>query len=232
MTPDEIYAAAAIRWPEITRESFLFNDPGLVFDHLVDNVCRIFPKPGDLVMDIGANRGIVTLMCALRGAYVVAYEPQPTAFRILKDTINRNGLEERVQAVNAAISTSTGSVRFQYSHMIEKEAMVVNGRTALLTLNPLSDILCYVDAVSFEDAIGDKEWDIVKIDIEGFEFELLLKCPECVFGQIKYLTLELHFDECSRETYDQLIARLNKFFVLDGVMDGENRYQALFARRR
>lgn len=228
-----VYSEASKRWPEINRSSFCFDDPWLLYDHLVDDVCRVSAQSGDLVMDVGANRGIVSLMYALKGANVVAYEPSPIAFEILEDTIRRNGIEKQVCAINAAVSTRSGKVDFSYGGLEKgrESAKVVNGRMSSI---PPADyeFKKEVEAISFEDAVGTQSWDHVKIDIEGFEFDLLLSCSDSVFKYIKNLDLELHFDDVTQTTYEQLISRLDTHFVLDGVKNGEDRYQALFARAR
>ena len=65
-------------------------------------------KPGDLAVDCGANMGVVTERLAATGADVVAFEPDPFAFKTLEqkfaDTPN-------VTLVNAAVGVGSGTVR-------------------------------------------------------------------------------------------------------------------------
>ena len=49
------------------------------------------PRRGDVVVDIGANIGVYSLYAAHKGAQVVAYEPHPETFALLKaNTTGRN----------------------------------------------------------------------------------------------------------------------------------------------
>ena len=67
-------------------------------------------KPGDVVLDIGANIGYYTLIFArLVGdkGRVYAFEPDPTNFRLLKKNVRANGYHN-VIFVNKAVAEATG----------------------------------------------------------------------------------------------------------------------------
>lgn len=65
-------------------------------------------KPGDLVMDCGANMGVVTAVLAATGADVIAYEPDPFAFGTLQ---SKFADMPNVTLVNAAVGVGAGTVR-------------------------------------------------------------------------------------------------------------------------
>jgi len=46
-----------------------------------------FPREGDVVVDVGANIGELTLLCADAGAHVVAIEPDPRAYACLAQNV-------------------------------------------------------------------------------------------------------------------------------------------------
>jgi FkbM family methyltransferase len=201
----------------------------LIEGELQRNVWRVFPKSGDLVMDIGANKGGVSALCALNGAQVVAYEPNPIAFDFLLDTIKLNRIEDKVTPIHAAIYTRNGEVEISYNR-IKNEEKRVNGR--LLELGEYDDLKTTVMAVSLKDAIGNNEWNIVKMDIEGFEFPLILGCPDNVLNKIKYLTMELHYTfSPSKQDYDHFIAKLQAIFRIEGICASDGRLQNIFATR-
>jgi len=69
-------------------------------------------RPGDVVLDIGANIGYYTLIFARlvgeRGR-VYAFEPDPTNFRLLKKNVRANGYQN-VIFVKKAVADSSGSM--------------------------------------------------------------------------------------------------------------------------
>src|SRR5258708_4586206 len=70
-------------------------------------------KPGQTVLDIGANIGYYTLIAAkLVGpsGKVYAFEPDPTNFKILKKNVERNG-HSNVVLVNQAVADKNKKVR-------------------------------------------------------------------------------------------------------------------------
>src|SRR4029077_9926518 len=151
--------------------------------------------PGCRVLDIGANRGLVTAFCAVNGAFVTAYEPHPVAFESLQSTIIRNQITEQVALINAAVWTYTGTAKFDrtlptavhYMNSIISDRSPHDYFTDLITIREQE-----TQTVSFEQAIGNQIWDIVKIDIEGAEYPVLLECPSHVFESIRFLTVETH----------------------------------------
>lgn len=73
---------------------------------------------GDLLFDIGAWVGPLTLWEASRGVKVVAVEPDPVAFDLLRQNVIINGFKDLVTLVNKAIvydASSTVTLNFRGS---------------------------------------------------------------------------------------------------------------------
>ncbi len=231
---DWVWANITQTNPEVRRENFDFDDPWMM-EQIFKNQWGFKGFPGARVLDIGANKGVFTALCALNGAYVTAFEPNPIAFKILLDTITRNGIEKYVRPVQAAITTFNGSVWIEGTTVLEKEGQFARGKTVnSRTCSVGEKGTTLVTALSLADAIGNQDWDCVKCDIEGHEFELFLAVPENVLRQIKLLSLEIHSGWASDTLYESFVQRLRLFFYLDGIRDNQNsnRMCYFFGHRR
>ena len=69
------------------------------------NLKQIEFRPGDVVVDIGANIGIVALYLARKhpGIHIIAIEPVPTTFGHLQENIGLNGVNN-ITALNCAVT--------------------------------------------------------------------------------------------------------------------------------
>jgi FkbM family methyltransferase len=65
--------------------------------------------PGTIV-DVGANVGTTSVPFALAGREVIAIEPVPSTFELLRRNVADNGLDETVTCVASAIATESGHV--------------------------------------------------------------------------------------------------------------------------
>jgi FkbM family methyltransferase len=170
--------------------------------------------PGCRVLDIGANRGMVTAYCAVNGGIVTAYEPHPLAFESLLETIALNEIESRVTPINSAVWTFTGEIEIDFSKAGDYLNGTVSGISPRQKDPERNTLNQKTQCVSFEQAVGDTNWDIVKMDIEGAEYPILHNCPESVFDHIKFFTIELH-DNRTDEIHQAVRAKLARHFVLE-----------------
>ncbi len=71
---------------------------------------------GGVFVDVGANIGILTTAVARNpGVRVIAFEPDPDNFRLLRLNVVGNGIEDRAELVNAAVAAAPGEMRFARS---------------------------------------------------------------------------------------------------------------------
>lgn len=114
--------------------------------------------PGCIVLDVGANIGIYTLLAAKRGAHVFAVEADPQNAERLCHHVALNGFRDRVTIFEMAATDSEQSVLL-YRNPVN------SGGTSLRPngLQPLETPGHTIDSLNFPSV------DVCKMDIEGSE---------------------------------------------------------------
>ena len=135
----------------------------------------------DVVLDLGAHKGILTTEIALRGVRkVLAYEPEPDNFRCLQHHTQLNGVDGIVVAMRAAVVPGS-----------PKHAVLFVGRASYShTLRPTRDREEIRVPAAPASQVFVAEVTAIKMDIEGSEYdvcEYLRRCPKC-----RLLFIELH----------------------------------------
>jgi FkbM family methyltransferase len=131
-----------------------------VWNHLMAQV-----QPGNLVVDIGAFIGFYTIALAKRvgsSGKVIAFEPDPINFATLKTHVELNRVSDRVELIQAAVGDEDGFVPFQTGRASESHISQVPG-------NDTQMIRC----VRLDTIFPNRKLDILKIDVEGYEEEVL-----------------------------------------------------------
>lgn len=137
----------------------------------------ILPPDGTgVALDIGANIGMTALVLgALAPAgRVVAAEPSPRTARALRETLALNGLEGRVVVEECAVSAAPGEAAFHFDAGHSAGSKLVNDGTmdrATLASAPVTVPVTTVDALVAAHALP--RLDLVKVDVEGFEGDVL-----------------------------------------------------------
>lgn len=131
-----------------------------VWHHLMAHV-----EPGDTIVDVGAFIGLYTIALAKRvgpSGKVVAFEPDPANFSILKAHITLNGMSNRTELIQAAAGIEDGTVLFELGRMSESHISCVH-------TNATQTIRC----ISLDTLFAGRRLDLMKIDVEGYEEEVL-----------------------------------------------------------
>lgn len=123
-----------------------------------------FLRPGDLFVDIGANVGSYSLLAAAAGARSIAFEPVPSTFKALTDNIRLNGLSDQIDARQIAIGARRETLIFTSD---EDTMNHVAGS------NEEGKATVQVDVQTLDEALGDQHPILLKIDVEGFESNVL-----------------------------------------------------------
>lgn len=98
--------------PWVSRMTFL---DGSFDPENIDNLVKVLRERGfvpEQIVDVGANIGTSTLelLSAYPAATGVSIEPDPDNYRLLRQNVIANGLEDRVRTIQAAVGDVTGTV--------------------------------------------------------------------------------------------------------------------------
>jgi len=145
-----------------TGTRILWADPDFVLDGelFLSTVIR----PGDIVVDVGANIGVLSLLASrLVGpsGCVLAIEAHPRTYLALLNNLKRN-LATNVRPLSIAVGPEPGTVRFSDRLDDDWNKVDRDSGTMEVEVKPLDDV---------SDAYA--HIDVLKIDVEGFELHVL-----------------------------------------------------------
>jgi len=134
-----------------------------------------FVRPGDLAFDVGANYGNRTKAFLALGARVVAFEPQPDCANYLELALGR---ERRFQLVQKALGDKAGRAEMRIANHNVLSTLSSNWIEATSKSGRFSSeswgTTIPVDVTTLDSAIDSFGTpSFVKIDVEGFELEVL-----------------------------------------------------------
>lgn len=121
------------------------------------------PRPGDVVLDVGAGTGWESRLCAhLVGSAgrVIAIEAHPDTYACLVRSIERNRLTN-VTPILCAVSDTTGEILISSQENHQGNTTVHQSRTGVCVPARRLDDLC--------DELGIDHIDLLKMNIEGAE---------------------------------------------------------------
>lgn len=146
-------------------------------------------REGDVVWDIGANVGIYTLKFSEAvgpTGRVVAFEPSPDPIEMLRASTADRG---NVEIMTVALSDQPGEAQFFSS---------TTGYSPSDGLRPRhdSDRMTVVPVRRGDDYRAGGAPTVIKIDVEGFEREVLKGMPETLRDpNLRALFVEVHFQD-------------------------------------
>ncbi len=156
---------------------------------LLSKEYRIFPEDR-IILDIGANIGVFAISAnSLNSdASIYSIEPFPATYELLLENIEANRLGSKVHPRNLAISGESGEVPFDLSPTIPSHSRKI-------AIDPVNNSVS-IRALTIGDflaAEGIEEADFIKIDIEGAEYDVILKSPAEILRKSKRYGIEYHY---------------------------------------
>jgi FkbM family methyltransferase len=137
------------------------------------------------MIDVGGNVGTMTLSVALRNPTIriVTIEPNARAAQLLRQSVRLNGLDSRIDIVEAIASDADGLRAFAEAGSATGHVTAAGHGAAMKK------------AVDFQRLLTDhaaRGRSLVKIDVEGFETTLLRCLPDGAARRQLVLVVELH----------------------------------------
>jgi FkbM family methyltransferase len=170
-------------------------------------------RGGDTIIDVGSHIGLYTVAFAKRvgpQGRIIAFEPDPENFEMLRRQISLNQLDVRVEACPMAVADCDGVTQFAVGRGVQS-SIAADGNEGT------SVKVCRLDSVFRESKV-----DLIKIDVEGFE-EKVIEGAETLLSDLqrkpRAIFIEVHpynWHLCGT-TSDSLIDRLarNSYNIVD-----------------
>lgn len=139
-----------------------------VWETFVDDILSDLARPGDTVVDIGANMGYYTIkLGGLVGptGRVVSYEPNPDLFDVLHDNVQINGFGGKAHLFQACAGEEAGSTSLTFQRRFPGGGVAGLGPEFLSEGREQAE----VKMVRVDDTFPGGEAHLIKIDVEGFE---------------------------------------------------------------
>lgn len=177
---------------------------------------------GCIIVDLGASIGsfsiyIASIMTEYRPR-IYAVEPSSENYHLLKKNIAQNNLSDVITHVQAAVTDHTGKVRLNITG--PKDMFSISSGKANRT-----DEVC--QAFSFSSlckAIKVQKIDLLKIDIEGAEFEVIYDSIDILRDKVNSILIEIHDLYSSNNTQRLIKALQNNNFRLIDINGGHKTY--------
>lgn len=204
------------------------------FDASHVRALRKYIKPGDTVIDIGAQLGYVMIpmmLAASPGGTVLCFEPNQWMFKVLAKNAEINQHRSKILTFEKAVTEQPGRFEFHYENNYVNGGWVTStgrGIGAAGCINPVN--VWGVEMRGFLETEGIKldRVSFIKIDTEGYDRKIL-KSIKWLIDEFKPVMRVEYFFELNRnekiELYDMLVTELGYDIFWDhSQTQGKNRF--------
>lgn len=176
--------------PSTSRQTWVAALTGSYDDDVVSLLME-WARPNTVILDVGASCGLYTLQMAQigrdEGIHVVAVEPNPRNCEIIQHNVKECQLDEEVTIVPTALGSVAGSTNMYFEHGGVGNGWVTEGvpesEVARHSLVGGIDAYRRVEIVPLDNLklpSGSSECSVLKIDVEGFEADVLKGAEEFI----------------------------------------------------
>lgn len=156
-------------------------------------------KPGMVIYDIGANVGFYTLLSSVltgNSGKVFAFEPVSRNIYYLKQHLKLNEINN-TNVIEKAVLNKSAKIKFTLSSDPSMGHISEDGEIE-------------VNTISIDEFVeqGNPPPDLIKMDIEGAEFEALIGAKEILISKKPVIFLATHGDDIKNKCLE-LLKKLN-----------------------
>lgn len=183
------------------------------------------PRPGDIVIDGGANVGLFSLLIARREprCRVFAYEPFQENFDLLKANLMQAAASNVTPVWGALCGTSGSAAMTAVGARSQDHRLVEDGAATVADVQTYS----FADVLA---AAGGSRIALFKCDIEGAEKSLFERASTPALCLVDRFAIEYH-DNLTPGTLASLCERLAATHRVEVRPDGAHGYGMLYATR-
>ncbi len=171
-------------------------------------------KKGEIFVDVGANIGSYTILASAEiGATTYSFEPLPDTYNQLLNNININNIANSVKYYNIGLASKPGELLFS-----DEQDSSMNH--VIYSTNDGSNFK-KVKVSTLDSVLVDVEPSLLKIDVEGFELEVLKGAEKTLSSNsLKAIIIELNgsglnFGHSDEDVHSLLLSYNFEPFVYD-----------------
>jgi FkbM family methyltransferase len=204
-TPTVAYAGIAI-------SSLLFWNGLDGYEPQTSKTLRFFFERAAIFVDVGANYGYYSILGGLWNSAlrVVSFEPVPEIYKALNRNVLLNRLQQRVAAFNLALSDRSGKATFFLPQGESKDCEATGTLVSDSWQSRKQSPSFEVETARFDDfeRLHPMKVDVVKIDVEDFEYGVLLGMQEVISRDRPFIVCEVlpreHRNQKTKEILESL----------------------------
>jgi len=149
----------------------------------------VIKESKDSIFDIGAHAGFFALYCLALNSKtkLVCVEPEEKNLAALKNNLKLNNFEKKVKIISSALTLTTGDYQLKLSSDSHNHHILQNEDS--------NEEVVDIAGVSLLDLVKKTKTKIIgllKMDIEGGEYDLLESWSTAEYSMIKNIILEYH----------------------------------------
>jgi FkbM family methyltransferase len=142
-----------------------------------------------VAIDVGAYVGTHSVYFARVCGFpkVIAFEPDPNSFEVLQRNLHLNGIDNRTVCVNKAVGRKRGICKLVRPYQ-------PNGGSSRVSYTSANGI-AEIQVTRLDDELGkqgEKRVRLLKIDVEGFELEVVRGARQMIDQHRPLLSVEIH----------------------------------------
>ena len=182
-------------------------------------------RPGDIVIDIGANHGFYSIYAASQGATVYAFEPQADTYQFLLRNIELNQMEGRVHPFQMAVGGMEGLAELAVAEELAGGMSTIHPAFAEnIKITVKERYHVSVDTLpNLIEKLAIERVRCCKMDCEGAELDIVKSIAGSVISQIDSMAIEYHPQ--AYETEDLIESLLDSGEVQISTLDTSLHYK-------
>ena len=192
-----------------------------VFEPEMSALFATLIRPDDIVLDVGANIGCTSILFSKLAAKVYSFEPSPTTFRFLQQNLSAAGASN-VLAFNCGLGSRASTETLTFAPNNRSGGFVSN--KLQLDAGHQTEVITIADGDSFLAAQNVERVDFIKIDVEGFELEVLAGLSSVLQRHRPVVVLEMNhwcLNAFQRITVPEFLDKLLAFFPVLYAVNGD-----------
>ena len=178
-------------------------------------------QAGAVVFDLGGNIGAFALRMAneVPPIHVRSYEPGPQNASIFRENLDLNPqLRSRITLIEEAVSSASGTAQWRFdSENPGGSSLYGSGEAVTVKTRSIQEIL----------RTCDSSIALLKIDIEGAEFDLLQGAVASDWRTVPAVYVEFHLDPSGRSTPAEWLHTMRSF----GFVRHERQFSTILLQR-